>query len=278
MGGILTDFDVNYCLYTSCVFSVAGILFSFTCLEEVFQQSTDPTVVSLLQLIRVGNPIPGIKRFFSNKDLRCLSICVILNDFNTMGVASIFFLSMKRFRLNATSVSLVISAFALSTVVVQGLLLKRIVPKIWSAEKASVYSLFFSAVQSAAIGVVPVHSPELLYAAAVLFCLSSIFKPVFQGIIVSTAIKSKEAYQDSSDLKPGDQGNLQGILNSLQALSSALGALFFGAIYSQTLTYSSSVSFPFILASLCYLFLCVYAHWVFGAVSSGTTTTATTSS
>ena len=98
----------------------------------------------------------ALRVHFSNTRIRQLSVPYMLSMFS-LGLGYIFIIYMDyRYNSSSTAVGIYIAFFGLVNAAVQGLFVPRILPKIWHEEKATLYGLGLTAVQTLCYGLCPV--------------------------------------------------------------------------------------------------------------------------
>lgn len=163
------------------------------------------------------NPFVPIATLFSNSELRVLSYPFMLSQISS-GIHYIWIIYLKeRFDASSLDIGLFFAISGAVVVVVQGYLIKSLIPIRLTEESASVLCLLLSCVQLLFFGLCP--SMMSFYVVVVLFAPASIYSPALKALLSNAAGATK-------------QGELQGALSGLRTISAGLGALLFSWVYS----------------------------------------------
>ena len=135
------------------------------------------------------------------------------------------FYTMEKFKWDDRMVGLSLAVVGFMFAIVQGLLIRKIIPKLGNerslyvglALSASGYILYSMAGQS-----------WMMFAVTVVYCLGGIATPALQGII-------------STQVPPNEQGELQGGLTSLMSITSIIGPV----LMTNTFAYFTGTHSPF---------------------------------
>ena len=332
IGGFLCDYSIRVCFIVAAAVSVVSIFSCWLLLEEsllyhyhtsnpdLTQLEPTPTSTSSSSTstaaatprvlkefdLSKANPFPALRVHFSNKRILQLSIPFILST-TALGLGYVFIIYMDyRYHSTSTAVGIFISFFGLVNAGVQGLFIPRIIPNIWNEQRATMYGLLITSLQTLSYGLCPVDWG--LYILVVVFCLGTIYDPALKGLIVqesrvrvtrdsssssssSSSIRSYHYHvtnnigdqedddNDNDTQNEQHQGNLQGALSSIRTLATGVGALAFGLIFSYSVSdmKPSAPWLAFLIGALLYFMGWCYS-WVLFSTSSSRTWDTTTSS
>eukprot|EP00981_Chlorochromonas_danica_P007429 scaffold1729_cov173-Ochromonas_danica.AAC.5 len=193
------------------------------------------------------NPFTPIIIHFTNPVIRKLSYPLVLSSL-TQGLGFIWYIYMEgRYHSSTTLISVYLAFFGVVSLVVQGFLIKRLIPHPWNEKKAAMIGYFLQGLQYVGYGVVP--RVWGLFVMALIFAVGLIADPALKALIVKASLSHQP--ERSKEI----QGNLQGALSGLRTICTALGALFFPAVYSYCLDTNDSLIFlPFLIGALCFFF------------------------
>jgi DHA1 family tetracycline resistance protein-like MFS transporter len=153
--------------------------------------------------------------------------------------------NMEKFGWHKKEVGISLGVLGAMVAIVQGLLIKRIIPKLGQAR--SVYTgLVIYSVGMLLFGLAT--QGWMMYAITVLYCFGGIAGPAIQGIM-------------SSQVPPTEQGELQGTLNSLISITTIIGPLLMTNIFYWFTKKNAPVQFPgapFVAGAV----LCLLSAWM----------------
>lgn len=257
LGGLLVEhLSIRICLLVGAIISGVGGLISFFILEESLhyvkknttsEEDVQDETSAVHTPRKYLNPFTPIIIHFTNPVIRKLSYPLILSSL-TQGVGFIWYIYMEgRYHSSTTLISVYIAFFGVISFIVQGFLIKRLIPHPWNEKKAAMIGYFLQGLQYAGYGVVP--RVWGLFVMVLIFSVGLIADPSLKALIVKASLSRQP--ERSKEI----QGNLQGALSGLRTICTALGALFFPAIYSYCLDTNDSLIFlPFLIAGLCFFF------------------------
>eukprot|EP01039_Chlorochromonas_danica_P003105 gene3105-3401_t len=267
LGGLLVEhLSIRICLLVAAIICGVGGLISCFILEESLHyvnikkknsnnndndddnrenvRSEEDDVTSQKRNL---NPFTPIIIHFTNPVIRKLSYPLVLSSL-TQGLGFIWYIYMEgRYHSSTTLISVYLAFFGVVSLVVQGFLIKRLIPHPWNEKKAAMIGYFLQGLQYVGYGVVP--RVWGLFVMALIFAVGLIADPALKALIVKASLSHQP--ERSKEI----QGNLQGALSGLRTICTALGALFFPAVYSYCLDTNDSLIFlPFLIGALCFFF------------------------
>jgi MFS transporter, DHA1 family, tetracycline resistance protein len=164
-----------------------------------------------------ANPLGSLKLLFRYPVLLGLVASIVLIYIAGHAVQSTWsYYTMHRFDWTEKMVGLSLAFVGLVVAIVQGGLIRVIIPKL--GQQRSVYiGLTFYAIGFVLFGLAT--KGWMMYAFLIPYCLGGIAGPSLQGIM-------------SSQVPPNEQGELQGALTSLMSLTSIVGPLLMGGLFT----------------------------------------------
>ena len=309
-GGFLCDYSIRVCFIVAGAVSLLSILSCWLLLEETLfyhhhssSSLTSLTTTTMKQFdFSKANPFPALRVHLSNRRMQQLSIPFVLSTL-AIGLGYVFIIFMDyRYHSSSTSVGIYIAFFGLVNAAVQGVFVPKIIPNIWNEQRATMYGLLMSAMQTLCFGLCPVDWG--LYVLVLVFCLGTVYDPALKGLIVQesrvrvtggdsgTSSTSRRSYHYPvaaavaaavpSSVCGGDddeeeeeeesmnheqhQGNLQGALSSIRTLATGVGALVFGWIFSFSVSDNTRPAAPwlaFAVGAVLYFLGWVYCYLLF---------------
>lgn len=176
-----------------------------------------------------ANPVGAlmqIKRYPSLLGLLAALLILFIAAQSTQTVWS--FYTQEKFHWNETWIGYSLGFVGLTVAIVQGGLIRVIIPKFGQKKSImfglSLYVLGFVLFAFASEG-------WMMFAFMVPYALAGITGPAIQGII-------------STQVKPDEQGELQGIMTSFMSLASIIGPLLMSYLFAHFTSKQSSIYFP----------------------------------
>lgn len=176
-----------------------------------------------------ANPVGAlmqIKRYPSLLGLLAALLILFIAAQSTQTVWA--FYTQEKFHWNETWIGYSLGFVGLTVAIVQGGLIRIIIPKFGQKKSImfglSLYVLGFVLFAFASKG-------WMMFAFMVPYALAGITGPAIQGII-------------STQVKPDEQGELQGIMTSFMSLASIIGPLLMSYLFSHFTSKQSSIYFP----------------------------------
>lgn len=257
IGSVLATYSIQLCFFISSLISLAACLiatywlqetsvysrsssnesaYSTSSLEQPQQQQQQSIWTRYIQY----NPFIGLKIFFQNADLTYLSVPFVLGNM-AYGVYPIWILYMhQRFHSTIIEAGIFMTVVGLTGVIVQGCLLKFIVPRILSERSTALCCLLAISLQYFLFGMA--SSISMFYAIMLGLCFNSMYLPTMQAIMVHKSDHSSQG------------GTIQGAIGSLKMITSFISSLLFPFIFNFGIhTNPPVVGLPFYFGS----FLCL---------------------
>jgi len=159
---------------------------------------------------RRSNPILALKFFLSNKLLATLAIPYSISHINT-GIYFIWVLYMQtRLKASIVDIGLFLSSSGIMVVLIQGFLIRCIIPNIWSDERATVCCLLLASIQMLLYGFA--NNIITFYIIMILFSPCSIYGPALKSLLVKAAYGKGLGLlnSESNQIDEAGQGALQG--------------------------------------------------------------------
>jgi MFS transporter, DHA1 family, tetracycline resistance protein len=203
LGGLLGSFGPRIPFYASAVLSLCNWIYGYFVLPE----SLAPENRRKFDIKR-ANPFNTFKNLGKYPAVLSLVISLFLVYIASYAPQSTWsFFTMEKFGWNELQIGLSLGFVGLMIAIVQGGLIRKIIPK-FGQVKTLYFGLIINVFGQMAFAFA--YSGWMMYAIMVPFALSGLVNPAFQGII-------------SNEVKPNEQGELQGTLTSVIALASIIG-------------------------------------------------------
>lgn len=195
-----------------------------------------------------ANPVGSLLRLKKYPVISSLIVSLILVNIAAHAVQSTWsFYTMFKFDWSETMVGYSLGALGLTIAIVQGGLIRIVIPKIGQA-RSVVLGLVFYMIGMILFGLA--NQGWMMFAISVLYCMGGIAGPALQGII-------------STQVAQNEQGELQGGLTSLMSVTSIVGPLLMNSLFSWFSGPQAPVHFPgapFMLGALLMLFSILLAR------------------
>lgn len=176
-----------------------------------------------------ANPVGSLLRLKKYPVISSLIITMILVNLAAHAVQSTWsFYTMFKFRWTETMVGYSLGALGIMIAVVQGGLIRVVIPKLGQAN-AVVLGLVFYMVGMILFGLAT--NGWMMFVILIVYCLGGIAGPALQGII-------------STQVHRNEQGELQGGLTSLMSATSIIGPLLMNNLFSWFSGKKAPVYFP----------------------------------
>jgi DHA1 family tetracycline resistance protein-like MFS transporter len=233
LGGLLGEYGSRVPFLVSAGLSLINWLYGYFVLPESL-----PLENRRKFDIRRANPVGSLlalKKYPMIIALVASLFLVTVGSFAVQGTWT--FYTMEKFSWSEWQVGLSLGFVGLMVAIVQGGLIRVIIPKL-GQERALFFGLIITSFGLMAFGLA--SSPWMMYAIMVPFALGGLAGPAFQGII-------------SSQVSDKEQGELQGALTSLNSVAAIIGQplmlWLFRSFTAQDTTYYFPGA-PFILGSV----------------------------
>lgn len=253
LGGLLVEMlSINACILVATFISFLGAVLTMFLLEESLQYnvstvnrvSTDGSAGWRAWLKEI-DPINPLIQHFSIPIVRQLSYPLMLSSF-VYGLGLIWYIYMDdRYNANATIIGVYLAVYGVSAVTIQGVVIKRLIPRVWNEKEAAMFGYFIQAVQYVTYGLVP--SVWGLFGAVVFFAPGLVADPALKALIVKASV----TYGSTIHI----QGNLQGAISGIRTLCTAFGALVFPTLYSVCIDKDPNLAWVAFTAGGCCYFL-----------------------
>ena len=205
IGGILGKYNVQYPFLAAAALAFLNVTYGYFILPESLPKENRRPLN-----LRMANPVGTLIQLSKYKSVIGLAVSLFLIYFAVQSVQSVWtFYTIKKFNWNEAWVGYSLGAVGLMVAVVQGGLIRVILPKlgqrrsIWVGLVLYGIGLFLFAFAS---------KGWMMFAILIPYCLGGISGPALQGYM-------------STNVPANEQGELQGGLTSLMSLSSIFGPL-----------------------------------------------------
>jgi DHA1 family tetracycline resistance protein-like MFS transporter len=224
IGGVLGKYNVHYPFIAAAALALLNAAYGYFILPE----SLAPENRRPLDLKKI-NPFTSVFQLKKYKSVVGLAFSLFLIYFAAQAVQSVWtFYTMSKFHWNEAWVGYSLGFVGLMIAIVQGGLIRIILPKLGQERSIWVGLLLY------AIGLILFAFASkgwMMFAFLVPYCLGGIAGPALQGYM-STSVPANE------------QGNLQGGLTGLMSLSSIFGPLLMTESFYYFTTPNSFFQFP----------------------------------
>lgn len=223
VGGFLAELGVRAPFIACAILSLLNWLYGYFVLPE----SLKPENRRAFSWKR-ANPIGAFMQMKKYKSIIGLLICFFLLYLAAQAVMSNWqYYSMLKFNWNERQIGVSITIVGLLVAFVQGFLVRVVNPRIGNVN-AVVIGLALYTIGMLAFGFAP--SGVFMYLACIPYCLGGINGPAMQTIMSDTVPKDS-------------QGELQGLITSVQSLTSIIGPVMMAGIFNYY-TVVAEVKFP----------------------------------
>jgi len=243
LGGLLGQYGVRAPFYAAAALSLLNVVYGFFFLPESLPSEKRRT----FEWSR-ANPIGSLTQIKRFPSVIGLVVCLMLLYLagHSMETCWAFF-TMEKFRWDERMVGISLGLFGLIGAVVQGWLIRIIIPKI--GDKAAIYFGFaLNSVCMMAYALVP--AAWMVFALALFDSLSTVGNAALEGVI-------------SNQVPENEQGELQGSKSSLTALMVILSPPIMTGLFAYFTSRDAPIYLPgapFILASLLTVVATVVAY------------------
>lgn len=224
IGGILGKYNVQYPFLAAAGLAFLNVTYGYFILPESLPMEHRRP----LDLKR-ANPIGSLIQLTKYKEVIGLAISLFLIYFAAQAVQSVWtFYTIKKFMWNEAWVGYSLGAVGLMVAIVQGGLIRIILPKLGEKRSIWVGLLLYSA---GLFLFAFATKGWMMFAFLVPYCLGGIAGPALQGHM-------------SANVPANAQGELQGGLTSLMSLSSIFGPLLMTSLFYYFTTKGAPFQFP----------------------------------
>jgi DHA1 family tetracycline resistance protein-like MFS transporter len=156
------------------------------------------------------------------------------------------YINIEKFKWSGTMVGLSLTMVGVMVAIVQGLLIRKVIP-ILGQQRSVFIGLVFYGVGQLLFGFA--YQGWMMFAFTIIYCMGGISGPALQGII-------------SAHVPPNEQGELQGALTSLMSASAIIGPLMMTNLFAwftqKGHTYLPGI--PFFLGAILLVFSAIIAY------------------
>ncbi|SOE22100.1 MFS transporter, DHA1 family, tetracycline resistance protein [Spirosomataceae bacterium TFI 002] len=224
LGGILGEYGTRIPFFVSAGLSLSNWLYGYFVLPESLAVE-NRRKFSFKRANPIGSLL-NLKKYPFILSLVASLFLVYVAGFAPQATWS--FYTLEKFGWSEMQVGLSLGFVGLMIAIVQGGLIRVIIPKIGNV-KALFLGLGINIVGLAAFSFA--SSGWLMYAIMIPFALSGLANPAFQGII-------------SNQVKANEQGELQGALTSVMAVASIIGQTFMLGLFRYFTDKTNPIYFP----------------------------------
>ena len=205
IGGILGEYGTRVPFYAAGIISLINVIYGFIFLPETLAKSKRRPFE-----IRRSNPIGSVLALGRIKGVKSLIfVLFILAVAHTVYPTTYAFSTMEGLGWSSGDVGFSLGAFAIASMIVQGGLIRIIIPKI------GLFWAGFIGMSSAALGYTMMGSADagwIIYAAGPLAALAGLYGPALTNMM-------------SSRVSESEQGELQGAIGAAQGLALMAGPM-----------------------------------------------------
>jgi DHA1 family tetracycline resistance protein-like MFS transporter len=242
IGGVLGKYDVHYPFIAAALLALLNATYGYFILPESLDlQHRRPFE------IKKANPVSTLIKLSKYKSVIGLAVSLFLIYFAAQAVQCAWtFYTMDKFSWNEAMVGYSLGAVGLFVALVQGGLIRVIIPKL-GQERSIWIGLLLYALGLALFAFA--SKGWMMFAFLVPYCLGGIAGPALQGYM-------------SASVPPNEQGELQGGLTSLMSLSSIFGPIvMLGSFhyFTQPNPYFQFPGAPFVIGSVLMLLSAILA-------------------
>jgi DHA1 family tetracycline resistance protein-like MFS transporter len=242
IGGVLGKYNIHYPFIAAAVLALLNAAYGYFILPE----SLAPENRRPLDLKKI-NPFTSLFQLKKYESVFGLALSLFLIYFAAQAVQTVWtFYTMAKFHWNADWVGYSLGFVGLMVALVQGGLIRIILPKLGQERSIWVGLLLYA---SGLILFAFATKGWMMFAFLVPYCLGGIAGPALQGYM-------------SSSVPNNEQGNLQGGLTGLMSLSSILGPLVMTSSFYFFTTPNHFFQFPgapFAIGAFCMLLSAILA-------------------
>jgi DHA1 family tetracycline resistance protein-like MFS transporter len=232
IGGLLTDLGVRMPFYVSAALCFLNVLYGYFVLPE----SLAPHLRRPFEWKR-ANPLGSFRHLTKYSVIAGLVASFLLIYISAQAVQSNWsYYTMEKFKWTPTQVGISLGVFGASVALVQGGLIRWVVPKL------GYLRCIYIGLTCYAVGFLLFAFADKgwqMYSSTIVYCLGGIAPPSLQGFI-------------STQISPSEQGELQGGLTSLMSAAAIIGPVIMTNIFSFFTGTGTPYYFPgaaFIVAS-----------------------------
>ena len=234
LGGLLSHWGVRAPFWGAAIVSLANLIFGFI----IFKETLLPENRRKFNFLR-ANPFGALMQLSKNTALIPMAIIFVFYNLAFVVYPSVWsFFTQFQFGWESWLVGLSLSGFGLCMAISQGLLVKPVIDR-FGARKVVQYGLLLEAIVFGAFAIM--GNPWWLLIIMPISALAAITGPAFSDLTARMVGKD-------------EQGELQGILSSIMALTMTFGPLVMTAVFSHYTAENRATTWagsPFAISSIC---------------------------
>jgi DHA1 family tetracycline resistance protein-like MFS transporter len=224
VGGYLGNFNIRAPFWAAAVLSLVNSLYGFFVLPESL-----PAERRTKSAWHMANPLGSLTLLRSHAQLAGLSIVVTLYYLAHNSLPSVWALyTMKRYNWSRGDVGLSLSVVGVCASVISGVLVGPFVKR-FGERRSVLFGLLCGTLGF--VGFALAASGWMLYAVIPFIALWGIAAPAIQSLM-------------SRRVDPSSQGNLQGAINSLRAITGMTGPVLFTQVFALAISPSTRIHLP----------------------------------
>ncbi|RWY54079.1 TCR/Tet family MFS transporter [Mucilaginibacter gilvus] len=211
IGGVLGKMDTHYPFYAAAALALLNAVYGFFILPESLDKEHRREFD-----IKRANPLGSLKQLRKYPAVINLAVCLFVIYFAAHAVQSVWtYYTIEKFKWTIDIVGYSLAFIGLSIAIVQGGLIRVIIPKL--GQNRSIWvGLLLYAIGMLLFGLA--NQSWMMFAFMVPYAMGGIAGPALQGVM-------------SSEVPKNEQGELQGGLTSIMSLSSIFGPWFMTYIF-----------------------------------------------
>ncbi|MEO7214349.1 TCR/Tet family MFS transporter [Mucilaginibacter sp.] len=211
IGGVLGKMDTHYPFYAAAALALLNAAYGFFILPESLDKEHRREFD-----IKRANPLGSLKQLRKYPAVINLAVCLFVIYFAAHAVQSVWtYYTIEKFKWTIDIVGYSLAFIGLSIAIVQGGLIRVIIPKL--GQNRSIWvGLVLYAIGMLLFGLA--NQSWMMFAFMVPYAMGGIAGPALQGVM-------------SSEVPKNEQGELQGGLTSIMSLSSIFGPWFMTYVF-----------------------------------------------
>ncbi len=242
LGGLLSGFGLRAPFVAAAILTLINWLYGYFVLPESLSYINRRKFN-----FKTANPLSSLLRLKRYPAIIGLIISFFLLYLASQSVQSTWsFINIEKFKWNGTMVGLSLTMVGVMVAIVQGLLIRKVIP-ILGQQRSVFIGLVFYGVGQLLFGFA--SQGWMMFAFTVIYCMGGISGPALQGII-------------SAHVPPNEQGELQGALTSLMSASAIIGPLMMTNLFAWFTQKGHAYlpGIPFFLGAILLVFSAIIAY------------------
>ena len=242
IGGLLSTFGLRAPFVAAAILTLINWLYGYFVLPESLSLENRRKFN-----FKTANPLSSLLRLKRYPAIIGLIVAFFLLYLAAQSVQSAWsFINIEKFKWNATMVGLSLTMVGVMVAIVQGLLIRKVIP-ILGQQRSVFIGLVLYGVGQLLFGFAT--QGWMMFAFTIIYCLGGISGPALQGII-------------SAHIPPNEQGELQGALTSLMSASAIIGPLMMTNLFAYFTKpgHPYLPGIPFLLGALLLVFSAIIAY------------------